>query len=89
MILLLVTNLVIFVSECSEIFHNSKVKVTFNGFKRITALIVSLPLLIATLVVTVKSHGKELVWLIWLTMSLSLTAAQLLNMCFQIVLEYH
>jgi hypothetical protein len=75
MILLLVTNLVIFVSECSEIFHNSKVKVTFNGFKRITAVIVSLPLFIATLVVTVKSHGKELVWLIWLTMSLSLTVA--------------
>jgi len=75
MILLLVTNLVILVGESCEIFHNSKVRMTFNRFKRVTALIIAFPLFLATLIVTVKSHGKELVWLIWLTISISLTAA--------------
>ena len=87
MILLLVTNIVIFLGESSEIFHKSKVRVTFSGFKRVTAFIIAVPLYIATIVVTVKSHGKELVWLIWLTMSLSITAAQILNQFFHVILE--
>lgn len=79
MILLLVTNSVIFLGEISEIFHKSKVRITFSGFRRLTAFIIAIPLLDATIVLTVKSKGKELVWLIWLTMSLSITVAQILN----------
>jgi hypothetical protein len=58
MILLLVTNIVIFLGESSEIFHKSKVRVTFSGFKRVTAFLIAVPLFIATVVVAVKSHGK-------------------------------
>jgi hypothetical protein len=89
MVLLLVTNIVIFLGESSEIFHNNKVRMSFSGFKRVTAFMISIPLFIAAIVVTVKSQGKELVWLIWLTISLSLTAAQILNQFFHIILEYY
>jgi hypothetical protein len=86
MILQLITTILIFVGENSEIFH-SKVHINFSGFKRVTALILSIPLFIATLTLTVTVSGKELVWLLWLTISISVTAFQMVNLCIHVILE--
>ena len=72
MILLLVTNLVVFIGELSEIF-TSKKTLAFGGFKRVATLIASLPLFIATAVFTATLPGKEIVWEFWLTISLAVS----------------
>ena len=73
MILLLVTNIVILIGEYSEIFH-SKSNISFSSFKRITALVIAVPLFIATVAISATLPGKEIECEYWLTISLSISA---------------
>jgi hypothetical protein len=74
MILLLISNIVTLVGENIDIFRK-KISIKFSALNRIIAFVISTPLLITTLIVTENSHGKELVWLLWLTISISISVA--------------
>jgi hypothetical protein len=86
MILLLISNIVTLVGENIDIFRK-KISIKFSALNRIIAFVISTPLLITTLIVTENSHGKELVWLLWLTISISFSVAQMINLFFLVVLE--
>lgn len=72
MIMLLATNFAIFAGEVLEIFKR-KFSLEFNGASRIVTFFIATPLLVVTMIFTDNTNGKELVWLIWLKLSLSVT----------------
>jgi len=53
-----------------EIFRR-KFSLEFNGLSRVFSFFTATPLLVVTMVFTENTKGKELVWLIWLKLSLS------------------
>ena len=79
MIMLLSTNCVTFIGELNEIFRR-KFSIEFTGVSRLIAFFIATPLLVVTMVFTDNTDGKELVWLIWLKMSLSVSVFQVINM---------
>jgi hypothetical protein len=88
MVLLLVTNFVIFLGENIETF-NSKVQIRFSSYKRIVALLIAFPMWIATLSVTIPHPGKELIWLCWVIFGICITFFQLINLFLHVIHEVY
>lgn len=84
MILLITTNVVALLGELSEIFRK-KFSIEFTGFSRVVAFFTATPLLVVTMIFTENTEGKELIWLIWLKISLSISVFQVVNIFYLVV----
>jgi hypothetical protein len=85
-------NFIIFANENSKIFIAFK-KMSFFSvtsiINRVIFVVISVIIWVIVLVVAIQHEGKELLWKIWISFSLSIAAYHLIYLIVNIALDKH